>query len=127
MSRSTKMRSLGVIIALVATLSAAAASPAITDTVYLRGRRQLVHVYGSRGSGSPVIVSSGDGGWIHLAPHVAEVLATAGLFVVGVDTRAYLESFTSGTTTLKAEDEPGDYRALVDYAARGSTRKPVLI
>jgi type IV secretory pathway VirJ component len=28
-------------------------------------------------------VSSGDGGWIHLAPHVAEVLAAKGFFVVG--------------------------------------------
>ena len=36
-------------------------------------------VYGTRG-GAPVIVSSGDGGWVHLAPHVAEVLAAKGYF-----------------------------------------------
>ena len=49
-----------------------------------------------RGAGAPVIVSSGDGGWIHLGPHVAEILAARGYFVVGFDVKAYLESFTAG-------------------------------
>jgi len=72
-------------------------------------------------------VSSGDGGWIHLGPHVAETLARQGFFVVGVDVRAYLESFTSGSTTLRPEDEPRDYAALAAYAAKGSSQKPILI
>jgi dipeptidyl aminopeptidase/acylaminoacyl peptidase len=72
-------------------------------------------------------VSSGDGGWMHLAPHVAAVLAAQGFFVVGFDARAYLESFTSGGNTLRPEDEPGDYQVLVDYARRGSTQRPILI
>ena len=50
----------------------------------------------ARAAAPPVIVSSGDGGWIHLGPHVAEVLAAKGFFVVGFDVKAYLESFTSG-------------------------------
>jgi len=74
-----------------------------------------------------VVVSSGDGGWIHLGPHVAEVLAASGFFVVGFDVKAYLESFTSGKVTLRPEDEPGDYKVLADFAARGTTQKPVLI
>jgi len=98
-----------------------------TDTVLLRGRRQLLSVYGVRGSGEPVIVSSGDGGWFHLGPHVAEVLAARGYFVIGFDVKAYLESFTSRTSSLRPEDEPGDYRALVAYAAQGSSRKPILV
>ena len=106
-----------------------------TDTVVLRGRPQTVHLYGSRGSGDPVIVSSGDGGWIHLGPRVAEILAAEGFFVVGFDTKAYLEGFTSGATTLRLEDEPDDYRTLVDYAATrgqgrnrpGPSTKPILI
>jgi hypothetical protein len=44
------------------------------ETIDLRGRDQVLHLYGARG-GTPVIVSSGDGGWIHLGPHVAEVLS----------------------------------------------------
>jgi alpha-beta hydrolase superfamily lysophospholipase len=108
-------------------LGASGANDRTTDTVVIRGRPQIVRLYGSRGSGDPVIVSSGDGGWIHLGPHVAETLSARGFFVVGFDTRAYLESFTSGSTTLRIEDEPDDYRTLVDYAARGSPQKPILI
>ena len=85
-----------------------------------------LRVYGSRG-GVPAIVSSGDGGWIHLAPHVAETLASKGYFVVGFDVRAYLEAFTSGSATLRTEDEPGDYKVLADFAARGSRQKPILV
>jgi alpha-beta hydrolase superfamily lysophospholipase len=96
------------------------------QTVAMRGHDQIVHVYGTR-SGSPVIVSSGDGGWMHLGPHVAEVLAANRFFVVGFDARAYLASFTTGTTTIRVEDEPGDYRALIDFALRETGRKPVLI
>ena len=65
------------------------ASPALgqvqgTDTVSIRGHAITVRTYGSRG-GTPVVVTSGDGGWIHLGPHVADVLAARGYFVVGVD------------------------------------------
>lgn len=99
----------------------------VTDTVFLRGRPQHVRIYGTRGVGDPVIVSSGDGGWIHLAPQVASLLAGRGFFVVGFDSRAYLESFTSGSSTLGPDQEPEDYRVLIDYAARGTTRKPILV
>lgn len=97
-----------------------------TETVTLRGHVQTLRVYGTRG-GPPVVVSSGDGGWIHLAPHVAETLASRGYFVVGFDVRAYLHSFTAGDTTLRPQEEPGDYRVLAEYAGRGGARKPVLI
>jgi type IV secretory pathway VirJ component len=95
------------------------------DTIVLRGHRLTLHLYGNRGA-PPVLLSSGDGGWMHLGPHVAEVLGSHGYFVVGFDAKAYLESFTSATATLKPEDEPGDYRTLAEYAAKGGTRKPVL-
>jgi hypothetical protein len=97
-----------------------------TEKIIIRGHAQSLHLYGARG-GAPVIVSSGDGGWIHLGPHVAEVLAAKGFFVVGFDAKAYLESFVSGSATLRAEDEPGDYQVLVDFAARGTSQKPILI
>jgi alpha-beta hydrolase superfamily lysophospholipase len=93
----------------------------------MRGRPQIVHVYGMRGAGDPVIVSSGDGGWIHLGPHVADLLVAKGYFVVGFDVKAYLKSFTANSGTLRPEDVPGDYKVLAEYAGRGSTRKPVLI
>ena len=47
--------------------------PAVrTDLVPVRGHVQSVHLYGVTNA-RPVIVSSGDGGWIHLGPHVAEL------------------------------------------------------
>ena len=66
-------------------------------------------------------------GGFDLAPYVASLLAAKGLFVVGFDAKAYLEGFTSGLTTLRTEDEPGDYRLLCEYAARGSGRKVTLV
>ena len=113
----------GIICSVGVTALVAAAPPTIT----LRGHPQTLHLYGSRGSGDPILVSSGDGGWVHLAPEVAEALAARGYFVVGFDTLAYLQSFTSGSTTLATEDEPADYRALIDFAARGAARKPNLV
>ena len=98
-----------------------------SDTIMLRGRRQTLHLYGRRGAGAPVIVSSGDGGWIHLGPYVAEFLSARGFFVVGFDAKSYLESFTSGSNAVRAEDEPGDYSALANYAGQGSRERPILI
>jgi hypothetical protein len=52
-----------------------------TEYLTIRGQPQLLHIYGQRG-GDPVVVTSGDGGWIHLGVHVAEALAARGYFVV---------------------------------------------
>jgi pimeloyl-ACP methyl ester carboxylesterase len=92
----------------------------------LRGHPQHVYVYGPP-DGSPIVVSSGDGGWLHLAPHVAAMLAARGYHVVGVDVRMYLESFTSGRSMLRVEDEPGDYRALMHAAAGNGSKKAILV
>jgi Bacterial virulence protein (VirJ) len=112
---------------LAAVLSGGRVLAQTTDAVVLRGHPQLVRLYGERGSGDPVIVSSGDGGWIHLGPHVAETLAAKGYFVVGFNVKAYLSSFTSSGEVLRVEDVPGDYRTLASYAARGSPTRPILI
>ena len=94
--------------------------------LWIRGQPQTLRLYGPR-NGDPVIVSSGDGGWIHLAPHVAEVLSRSGFFVVGFDTRAYLASFTSSRTSVKSQQEPVDYRALIEFASSPTGRRPTLI
>jgi hypothetical protein len=110
----------------------AAAPPTFHDAeataarIDIRGKPQTLHLYGSRG-GIPVVLTSGDGGWIHLGPHAAEVLASHGCFVVGFDARAYLSSFTSGGSTLDPREEPQDYRQLIDFAGDGSTVAPVLV
>ena len=111
---------------IVLLLIATAASAQTTDKIAIRGRSQTLQLSGPR-DGYPAIVSSGDGGWIHLGPQVAGMLAARGYFVVGFDTKAYLESFTSGATTLSTKDVPGDYRTLLQYAAARSSKKPILI
>ena len=98
-----------------------------TASFALRGKALTLHIYG-KADGEPVVVSSGDGGWMHLGPHAAEVLARAGCFVVGVDSKEYLSAFTSGSFTLRQEDVPGDFRAFAEYAARRSNgSRPVLV
>lgn len=109
-----------------AAVSGASVAVHSTETVLLRGRPQVVHVYGTRG-GTPVIVSSGDGGWVHLGPHVAEALAARGFFVVGFNAKAYLASFTVDGQTLHVDDVPRDYATLVAYVTRGSPVRPILI
>jgi alpha-beta hydrolase superfamily lysophospholipase len=101
-------------------------SPPEREAVVIRGHEQSVYMYGPT-QGDPVIVSSGDGGWIHLAPHVAEVLAAHGLLVVGFDARAYLSSFTSRESTLRPDEEPADYRVLAQFASKATGRKPILV
>ena len=110
----------------LALLLPVAAAGQTTETLVLRGQAQHLRLSGQR-DGYPAIVSSGDGGWIHLAPQVAALLAARGFFVVGFDSKAYLESFTSGATTLTANDVPADYRALARFAAGRSSQKPLLI
>lgn len=83
-------------------------------------------IYGSP-RGYPVIVSSGDGGWIHLGPHVAEFLSSQGFYVIGFDVRAYLSGFTSGPSTMRAEDEPGDYHVLAQLARKATGKRAILI
>jgi len=122
--------SCGAFLVLIAIVSCGAGQRTVgptIDAVVIRGHAQTVHIYGTRGTGSPIVVSSGDGGWIHLAPHVAELLASKGFFVVGFDAKSYLESFTSATSTLRLQDEPGDFRVLAEFAARGSREKPILV
>jgi alpha-beta hydrolase superfamily lysophospholipase len=108
------------------TFGIAAALLQAPQTITLRGRQQALRVYGPS-TGDPIVVSSGDGGWIHLGPHIADVLARRGFFVVGFNVKAYLESFTSGKTTLDPALEPEDYAALAEFASRGSAKAPILI
>jgi type IV secretory pathway VirJ component len=114
------------VIAAVAPARAASNVQVRDESLVIRGREQVLHLYGAPG-GEPVVIASGDGGWMHLAPHLAEFLAERGYFVVGVDSRAYLASFTSGSAGLGIADVPGDIRAVVARATRSTDRKPVLI
>jgi len=121
-------RSLTILLAMTAWAPAASCggSAATLQRITIRGKQQGLRVYGSP-TGRPAIVSSGDGGWLHLGPQVAETLAAHGWFVVGFDVKAYLTAFTTSRSGLDPRDEPADYRQLIDVATRANHRKPVLI
>jgi dienelactone hydrolase len=114
-------------ISLAARVVSAASEPRSQPAVLsLRGVPQTLHLYGATG-GKVAIVTSGDGGWVHLGPDVAGFLSGEGYRVVGFDAKAYLSSFTSRSGPLRAEDVPRDYAALVEYAARGAPDRPLLV
>ena len=100
--------------------------PPATESFTLRGQTLDLHVYGQRGN-PPVVLASGDGGWTHLGPQCAAILAGNGYFVVGLDTKQYLSAFTRGDAALRPADVAADFKSLVEYAARGATKKPVLV
>jgi dienelactone hydrolase len=109
----------------MALLAAPAARPA-TTTASVRGKPQVLRLYGPE-DGDPAVVASGDGGFVHLAPQVSEVLASRGFFVVGVDSKAYLSSFTTREGVLSPSDVTGDFRVFVDAARRGRTGRALLV
>lgn len=100
-------------------------SDAETLTITLHGHPQQLHVYGRPGDRA-AIVASGDGGWMHLAPHVAEWLAAHGWYVVGFDAKAYLVSGTETGGMLRTQQIPRDYEVLLRLVD-SSPAKPVLI
>jgi hypothetical protein len=61
--------------AAVLAVAMARAEPAAASFA-LRGKTLELHLYGQRG-GTPVVLVSGDGGWIHLAPQTAPRKATS--------------------------------------------------
>ncbi len=112
--------------ALAARAATPSPEPPRQEEFWLRGKAQTLRLYGARGA--PVaIVTSGDGGFVHLGPQVAQSLAARGYFVVGFDAKAYLSSFTSHAGGLSVDDVPRDYAALVDFAARGGPPRTLLV
>jgi pimeloyl-ACP methyl ester carboxylesterase len=100
-----------------------------TATVRLSGKPQTVYVYRPDHAISVVILSSGDLGWAGLVVDVAEFLKSQQVAVLGLDAKAYLESFTSGKSAVSPEQIPGDYEVLAREAARllGTGSPPVLV
>jgi len=125
-SYTRSMRREARLLAALALLGPGAAGAQGRETLDLRGQEQTLRLFGPR-EGRPVVLASGDGGFVHLAPEVAEILAGAGCFVVGFDAKHYLSSFTSGARTLRPEDVPRDFRVLVDFARQGRRSSVLLV
>jgi hypothetical protein len=95
------------------------------EKLSIRSRDQELHLYGTPGN-PPVILGSGDLGWSGLVVHVAEFLEKNGYFVIGLNSKAYLSSFTNGNSTLSPESVPQDYLTLIGYAKRSGLAAPIL-
>ncbi len=96
------------------------------NNVDIRGKNQKLNLYGSPGN-APVVLSSGDLGWAGLVVYVAEFLSSQGYYVIGLNTKLYLASFTSNNSALNPRDVPGDYRTLIALAGQRTSTKPILI
>jgi fermentation-respiration switch protein FrsA (DUF1100 family) len=96
---------------LAATLLPSSSQGAIR-IVTLNGHEQKLHLYG-RSSAPPVILTSGDGGWLHLAPHLAEAMTARGYFVIGLDAKAYLSSGSQSGGALSPVDIARNFALLL--------------
>jgi type IV secretory pathway VirJ component len=120
---------------LCAAILAATAPPAAAQKdqpvrLLLADRPQTVHIY--RTAGPPravVLLSSGDLGWMGFVVDVAEFLQAHNVAVLGLNTRAYLSSFTGNGKALDPIDIPGHYESLSRDAQRifAVSNAPVLV
>jgi alpha-beta hydrolase superfamily lysophospholipase len=97
----------------------------VPETLSLRGKNQQLHLYGNRFA-TPILLSSGDLGWAGLVVHVAEYLSAKDYWVVGLNSKAYLASFTTKNSALNPQDVPSDFHVLVDYIKRQNGASPIL-
>src|SRR3954462_9227566 len=121
---------LPVVLALAALVTGAAAPRLSTsEKLPLRGQTLTIPIYPARRPAHGTIIRGrGDVGWVGLALSMADELSEAGYTVIGVNVRQYLSSFTTGKTHLETRDVPGDYRAILEFAARRAlVTRPVIV
>src|SRR5512135_3817003 len=87
------------------------AGPA-TTTIKLDGKLQTLTAYRVDNAAQAVILSSGDLGWAGFVVDVAEFLAGQKIAVLGLDTKAYLESFTVGSSSVDPARVPAHFEQL---------------
>jgi hypothetical protein len=96
-----------------------------TATLDFRGKTQELHLYGQPGQ-PVVILSSGDLGWAGLVTYIAEWFEGQKCRVIGLNSKAYLTSFTTKNSALSKADVQRDFKALLDFAQPGSASLPIL-
>jgi dienelactone hydrolase len=97
----------------------AAPQTAGRNFIWLRGQAEDVYFYPAQGTvHRPVLFVPGDGGWRGFAVDLAQVMARAGYDVYGLDTKRYLESFTS-KTSLRETDVMSDFREIAMWTTEG--------
>jgi alpha-beta hydrolase superfamily lysophospholipase len=98
-------------------------------TVPIRGQSIAIELY--RPPSDPpkgtIVIGSGDVGWVGLAVDLAEFLATQGYAVVGVNSRQYLSTFTSGPAHVTTAQVAQDYATIVAFLRERRTLWPPIV
>ena len=115
-----------IVLMIACALAPRAAQSQTTETITIRGHAQSLRLYGARG-GPPVIVSSGDGGWIHLGPHVAEVLAARGSSSSASTSRRISRASRPARSRCDLKTSRATTRCSPTSPRAGRRRNPILI
>jgi len=95
----------------------------------IRGAEQNLYLFtpDARKADAPAaVVVSGDGGWHGLITDVAQYLSDRGHTVVGVDSKAYLESLCK-PKALEPAQVTGDFGAIAQFAKAQAGSKSVVL
>lgn len=95
----------------------------------IRGAEQTFYVFSpdARKADPPVVVVvSGDGGWHGFIIEIAQYLADRGHTVVGVDSKAYLESLCN-PKALEPAQVTGDFGLIAQFAKAQSGSKAIIL
>jgi dienelactone hydrolase len=97
--------------------------------VTVRGQSQDVYVYPADGGQSKgkILFAPGDGGWRGFAVTVAETMAAWGYDVYGLDTKRYLESFTTAKSALQDAQVMADMRAVAEAIRKTPAERPIFV
>ncbi len=98
-------------------------------TVALDGKVQTLTAYPVPAATQAVLLSSGDMGWAGFVVDVAEFLSSQKIAVLGLNSKMYLESFTSGSSYVQPSRVPAHFETLAEAASRalGVSQPPVLV
>src|SRR5215475_12366123 len=116
---------------LVAMMSPARASESIEHVEWSQRSRGLSLTIYRPAQPDPkgtVVMASGDVGWVGLAVTMSQRLAADGYIVVGINTRQYLSTFTTGAVHLSPNDIQRDYGDLSRYLrSRGLLKAQTIV
>ena len=117
----------GVVFALIA--HAAVASDRVS--LAIRSKTQTLEFYRPSGTVTPkgtILMGSGDVGWVGLAVDLAEFLTRQGYAVVGINSRQYLSSYTSGRSHVLPAEITADYATIVQSMRdRHTLWEPIIV
>lgn len=101
------------------------------NRLVIRGQQQEIYFYPApQGSPQPhpkVLFAPGDLGMWGFAVTIAKTVSSSGYDVYGLDTRRYLDSFTSKSSTLKEGEATSDFLTLIRWITGGTNERVFLL